>query len=246
MHILSSCFDPEHQEPEPVKQDQPTDPYNETGLRKTTFSDIYNENGDKPKMVRGRSMDAGTRSRSNSVERTLESPFKRQSISYRSARPSAASGKSNNTWNGPRQQKQRPSITAETYNKPGKKIGPQSPSPKPKTMYDQHGRRVVNSTNSSPTKSPLRQELMKAAEQFNDDAEMLERLKELLRQYGPFDYKKEDIGDFTSAWVSHQTKKNSLTEDPKGFNSPRKDSKPDNNVSKIPAPVFKRSTLNLC
>lgn len=189
-------------------------------------------------------MDANcTRSRSNSVERPLESPFKRQSISYRSARPSSALGKANNTWNGPRQ-KQRPSITSDTFNKPGKKYTTPSPTAKPRASYDQNGRRVVNSTNSSPTKSPLRQELLKAAECANDDAAMLNKIKDILKQYGPFDYK-NDGNEFTKTWVSNSTKKNSTTEDPKIYTS-RKDSKPDNNISKIPAPVFKRSTLNLC
>lgn len=189
-------------------------------------------------MVRGRSMDGNcTRSRSNSVERgSIEtSPFKRQSIAYRSARPSSAMGKVN-TWNGPRQ-KQRPSLTSDTFTKPGKKCN--SPNSKPKVSYDQNGRRIANSANSSPTKSPLRQELLKAAEQFNNDAEMLEKLKDLLKQYGPFDYPKDELGDLTSAWVN-QSKP---VEDK--MITPRKDSKPENNVSKIPAPIFKRSTMNL-
>lgn len=224
------------------KPDQTDDPYNDSGLRKTTFSDIYQDNP-QPKMIRGRSVDANaSRSRSNSMERPPEiSPFKRQSITYRSARPGTTNGKVNNTWNSPRQ-RQRSSITAETFNKPSKKYSVPSPTPKPKVQYDQNGRRIINSTNSSPTKSPLRQELLKAAEISNDDAAMLERIKNILKQYGPFDYtNKNDCEDFTSVWVN-QSKK---TEDPKVF-TPRKDSKPENNLSKIPAPVYKRSTLNLC
>lgn len=181
------------------------------------------------------------RSRSNSMERPQESPFKRQSITYRSARPGSAMGKVNNTWNGPRQ-KQRSSITAETFNKPVKKHSTPTTNAKPKAVYDQNGRRIVSSTNSSPTKSPLRQELLKAAETLNDDAEMLDRIKNILKQYGPFDYNKEGYEDFTSAWVNNSKKTN---DDSKTY-APRKDSKPENNVSKIPAPVFKRSTLNLC
>lgn len=219
------------------------DPYNETGLRKTTFSDIYNENGEKPKITRGRSIDANiTRSRSNSMEKPESSPFKRQSITYRSARPGSAMGKVNNTWNSPRV-RQRSSITAETFNKPSKKYSVPSPTPKSKIQYDQNGRRIINSTNSSPTKSPLRQELLKAAESLNDDAEMLNKIKNILKQYGPFDCKKDSFEDFTSAWVNN-SKKDSC-EDTKVY-TPRKDSKPENNVSKIPAPVYKRSTLNLC
>lgn len=170
------------------------------------------------------------------MERPETSPFKRQSIQYRSARP-GSTPKVNNTWNSPRL-RQRSSITADTFSRPNKKHSVPSPVPKTKTQYDQNGRRVINSTNSSPTKSPLRQELLKAAECVNDDSEMLNKIKNILKQYGPFESKKDDFEDFTSVWVNGSNK--SSNEELKIF-TPRKDSKPENNISRIPAPVGKRS-----
>lgn len=199
-------------------------------------------------MTRGRSLEANSvRSRSNSVERSnQESPFKRTSLAYRSAKPSTTLGKGgNNTWNGPKS-KQRPSITSDTFQKPNFSRNTNARS-SVRSTYDHNGRRV-HSTNSSPTKSPLCQEILKTAETVNDDAQMLEKLKDLLKQYDSFSSKDDSLDDL-NAWVQNQTKKNSSCTDPKAnvFASPRKDLKADTKtVSKIPAPVFKRSTLNLC
>lgn len=77
---------------------------------------------------------------------------------------------------------------------------------------------------------------------------MVEKLKDLLKQYSSFSSQEDDDDlDDLNAWVQNGQKKNSSVDPKNTYTSPRKDSKTDaKTVSKIPAPVFKRSTLNLC
>lgn len=229
--------------------------YNDTGLRKTNFSEIYNDSLDKPKITRGRSLEVQiSRSRSNSTDRSNlqeTSPFKRSSVTYRSAKPSTNSSKANNTWNGPKS-KQRPSMSTETFSKQNFSRNGASRS-SVRSNYDHNGRRV-HSTNSSPTKSPLCQEILKTAETVNDDSQMLEKLKDLLKQYSTLNKDDDDDNlDDLNSWVQNQDANENQTQtnqkkipEAKTFTSPRKDLKADAKISKIPAPVFKRSTLNLC
>lgn len=93
-------------------------------------------------------------------------------------------------------------------------------------QYDQNGRRIVKSTNTSPVKqstSPLAQQILEAAESAKNDAQMLERMKLLLSKYTvnktgskssgssnrsrstatPSPVKnKDEFEDFTTAWVN--------------------------------------------
>lgn len=95
-------------------------------------------------------------------------------------------------------------------------------------QYDQNGRRIVKSTNTSPVKqsnsSPLAQQILEAAESAKNDAQMLEKMKLLLSKYTvtksagtkssgssnrsrstatPSPVKtKEEFEDFTAAWVA--------------------------------------------
>lgn len=92
-------------------------------------------------------------------------------------------------------------------------------------QYDQNGRRIVKSTNTSPVKStPLAQQILEAAECAKNDAQMLEKMKLLLSKYTvnktgnkssggssnrsrstatPSPVKnKDDFEDFTTAWVN--------------------------------------------
>lgn len=244
---------PESSETKP--EDHLDDIYNDTGLRKTNFSDIYNDSLDKPKITRGRSLEVQMpRSRSNSTDRSNlqeTSPFKRSSVVYRSAKPSTNSSKVNNTWNGPKP-KQRPSVASDTFSKQSFSRNNTSRG-SVRSNYDHNGRRV-HSTNSSPTKSPLCQEILKTAETVNDDSQMLEKLKDLLKQYSTLNKEDDDDNlDDLNSWVQNQndTEQHSQINQKKNpeaktFTSPRKDLKADAKISKIPAPVFKRSTLNLC
>ncbi|XP_055326898.1 GAS2-like protein pickled eggs [Sitodiplosis mosellana] len=93
-------------------------------------------------------------------------------------------------------------------------------------QYDQNGRRIVKSTNTSPVKqstSPLAQQILEAAESAKNDAHMLEKMKLLLSKYTvnktgskssgssnrsrstatPSPVKnKDEFEDFTTAWVN--------------------------------------------
>lgn len=93
-------------------------------------------------------------------------------------------------------------------------------------QYDQNGRRIVKSTNTSPVKqstSPLAQQILEAAESAKNDSQMLEKMKLLLSKYTvnktgnkssgssnrsrstatPSPVKnKDEFEDFTTAWVN--------------------------------------------
>ncbi|XP_031621147.1 GAS2-like protein pickled eggs [Contarinia nasturtii] len=93
-------------------------------------------------------------------------------------------------------------------------------------QYDQNGRRIVKSTNTSPVKqstSPLAQQILEAAESAKNDTQMLEKMKLLLSKYTvnktgskssgssnrsrstatPSPVKnKDEFEDFTTAWVN--------------------------------------------
>lgn len=93
-------------------------------------------------------------------------------------------------------------------------------------QYDQNGRRIVKSTNTSPVKqstSPLAQQILEAAESAKNDSQMLEKMKLLLSKYTvtkpstkssgssnrsrstatPSPVKnKDEFEDFTAAWVA--------------------------------------------
>ncbi|XP_044738845.1 GAS2-like protein pickled eggs [Chrysoperla carnea] len=292
------------------------DIYNDTGLRKTSFSEAYfNDRKPETQIIqkpRGRSIDQRTtsRSRSNSQDKSCDisdSPIKRQQLVYRSVRgesrpPTNGSPvkksttqkgtqkllvdkSGNNTWSG-RQTKQRPSLSNDTFIAPQKSGSPPNNNFSRNTIgrtslaanrshYDSNGRRIKTTTapisssaNTSPTKqkSPLLEQILKSAEQSKDDLQMLEKIKEVLKQYSYLTSDKDSL-DFTSAWVHSQggnsesnlDKRSSVASDgvgssssesgskPLAFVSPRRDPKSDaGKISKIPAPVsYKRATTEL-
>lgn len=93
-------------------------------------------------------------------------------------------------------------------------------------QYDQNGRRIVKSTNTSPVKqatSPLAQQILEAAENAKNDVQIFEKMKLLLSKYAvnktgskssgssnrsrstatPSPIKnKDEFEDFTTAWVN--------------------------------------------
>lgn len=97
------------------------------------------------------------------------------------------------------------------------------------SSYDQNGRRISQSANTSPTKSSsLRKELLEAVKNTNgDDKQMLDKLQKLLKQYSNLSFESDD----TLVVTSRQKE-----EDKRSFRSTRKDSRPDV-ISRIPAPV---------
>lgn len=142
----------------------------------------------------------------------------------------AASKDSNiNTWSGKSMNKKRPSFGNETFqtttntikNTPVSTINAfqrNSDARASYNLYDQNGRRIKSqSTTSSPTKhnaSPLAQQILEAAENAKNDAQMLEKMKLLLNKYTTPNKKTNGIAastgtastqvyeDFTTAWVN--------------------------------------------
>lgn len=143
------------------------------------------------------------------------------------------------TWNGRMATpKRRPSIGAESFQPlaPRSRSGSATNLSQGKTFqrnadtrgsrcqYDQNGRRIIKSTNTSPIKqnsSPLAQQILEAAENAKNDSQMLEKMKMLLNKYtvtprsngktlsrsrssaSPSPIKhKEEFEDFTTAWVN--------------------------------------------
>ncbi|XP_018565889.1 GAS2-like protein pickled eggs isoform X2 [Anoplophora glabripennis] len=128
-----------------------------------------------------------------------------------------------NTWNG-RPKASRPSVTTETFTSP--------------FVRNSTGRRSVSavnerrasSANTSPTKSRLRQELMQAVKHADDDATIAQQVQELLRKYGSLNTLNVEVEQQPSRFTRN-------TGDRMSYRSPRKDSRPENNISRIPAPL---------
>lgn len=148
------------------------------------------------------------------------------------------------TWNGRMATpKRRPSLGSESFQPlaPRSRSGSATNLSPAKTFqrnetrssrcqYDQNGRRITKSTNTSPVKhssspikhnsSPLAQQILEAAECAKNDSQMLEKMKLLLSKYtvsprsgktlsrsrssaSPSPIKqKEEFEDFTTAWVN--------------------------------------------
>lgn len=156
--------------------------------------------------------------RSSSTERTDSGP---KSLPA----PKKGSRNINNTWNG-RQKAARPSVV-DVFSTPFARnsAGRRSVSV---SNYDNNGRRICNSANTSPTKGRLRQELLKTVKKNDDDLVIAQEVQAILRKFGSLTILNDD--------------KNSLVDDNRGgYYSPRKDSRPDNHVSRIPAPVTHRA-----
>lgn len=182
--------------------------------------------------------------------RTCKAPVYRsvRTSPSHTAEPTAASPKSSpaaankaadvGTWNGRMATpKRRPSLGSESFqplaprsrsgsatNLSQAKAFQRNESRSSRCQYDQNGRRIIKSTNTSPIKhngSPLAQQILEAAEGAKNDSQMLEKMKLLLSKYtvtprsggktlsrsrssaSPSPIKhKEEFEDFTTAWVN--------------------------------------------
>lgn len=244
-----------------------------TGLRRTEFSNMFDEKKRQSRIPRSPLPVA--RSRRNSTENLTitetraESPATclstRRSPQYSSMRKSIpkpmasaanvtfSGGK--NTWNGRdsnptiaggggsamNARKQRPALSRDTFQSSNSSFSRNSPvrssyqgTP---AQYDSNGRRIqgnrgkqASSVQTSPSKqslnnaagatSPLAQQLLEAAVNAKNEAQILEKMKELLREYSNKDGGKSGDGsrrqspglaaentidefeDFTAAWVN--------------------------------------------
>ncbi|KAJ8982601.1 hypothetical protein NQ317_005073 [Molorchus minor] len=158
-------------------------------------------------------------SRANSTERSTEihkSP-KRQP-------PPAKKAESKiNTWNG-RPKSSRPSLTTDTFVSP---FNRNSTARRSVSAVD----RRSSSANTSPTKGRLRHELLQAVKQSEDDETIAIQVQELLKKYGSL----STLNDEKECCAPARFARNTI--DRMSYRSPRKDSRPDNNVSRIPAPL---------
>lgn len=183
---------------------------NDCGLRKTSFSKIYLDNDRKAQNTNNGDQQPKTisRSRSSSIDRTTQHlPSPRRTVT---PKPSSI----NNTWNG-RQKQQRTPLNPDLYSPNFNR----SSTTRRSFNYDQNGRRLSQSANTSPTKTNLRQELMNVLKNTSNEQLIAREVEKLVKQYG-------------------MTSLNSDDEDcPKRKNNKRKDSRPDVGISKIPMPL---------
>lgn len=158
--------------------------------------------------------------RSNSSDRTDSGP---KSLPA----PKKNSRNINNTWNG-RQKAVRPSV-ADVFSSPFTRnsAGRRSVNV---CNYDSNGRRISVSANTSPTKGRLRQELLKTVKKNDDDLVIAQEVQAILRKFGSLTVLNDDSGPHSLLDDNNRS----------GFYSPRKDSRRDNHVSRIPAPVTHR------
>ncbi|KAK5638757.1 hypothetical protein RI129_013052 [Pyrocoelia pectoralis] len=190
------------------------DDTNDAGLRRTQFSHIYKENPEKKKLVKQTSLEK-PRSRANSKERIQPEMS-----------PKLIQKSNGNTWSG-RQRSARPSLTADTFSPPP--LIRNSPTRRSATtIHAPRARRSSLSATTSPTKGKLKDELLEAVKNNNDDISIAEQVKKLLKKY-------------SSLTVLDTNNKRSDTHDQVTFRSPRKDSKPDNMISRIPAPILHKA-----
>lgn len=122
------------------------------------------------------------------------------------------------TWSG-RQKTHRPSLSVDTFSPPPF----QRNSPGRRSMNVTSNNRRPASASTSPTKGRLKDELLKAVKNNNDDLTIAEQVKKLLKKYGSLTVLDKTNNDHTI------------------FRSPRKDSKPDNMISRIPAPILHKA-----
>lgn len=178
---------------------------------------------------RRRSVDNTSDCGSDLSQRTGLPIFNRKQPTYRSVRQTTDTSKSprsgmgrevTNTWNGRTSTpKKRAPITNDTFTSPNTtNFTRNSKTRSSQIAYDSNGRRIKTSSsssslNSSPIKSssssnictsPLAQQLLEAAGNAKNDAQILEKMKQLLAKYSNLNGKppkQADYDDFTTAWV---------------------------------------------
>ncbi|RZC42222.1 GAS2-like protein 2 [Asbolus verrucosus] len=163
--------------------------------------------------------DGDPKPKPKSVERNPEPPKAPKSAT---PQPKKSSNRYS-TWSG-RQKQTRPALTLETFSPPMSRNSNirRSITPQP------HERRT-SSASTSPTKGKLKQELINTVSKNNDDAVIVQQVQELLKKYGSLTGIDCDDGGGG---------KFSRGADRMSFRSPRKDTRPDNHLSRIPAPVL--------
>lgn len=258
LYSQNSAEDAEESEHQVYTEDE----LNEFGLRKTQFSQRIYDNDIKSKLERNlQSMEKLCESPTRSPEVTYDSIFPKkvekptnkakEEVTLR--RKSSTGSRTNSierngdvqkvpkknptqakksetkisTWSG-RPKSSRPSLTQETFT-PFSRIAPIR-----RSVSGLNSRRS-SSTNTSPTKSTskLKDELLQAVAQANSDEVIALQVQALLKKFGSLNALSDEESEGPVSLPAR------MTPDRMSFRSPRKDSRPDTNVSRIPAPVSK-------
>lgn len=204
-----------------------------TGLRKTGFSEVLYEDNPilaarkaavsripkSPMMTRRKSME-----NCSEIEKSEDDSI-RKMPAYRSVRnkpqqtlqQQKLQTKENGTWSGrsstspTNQSKKRPALTTDTFKSPSRTASLTRNTP---TRSSQHQPRQRSSTrassvNTSPNKSQnssqsqLAQQLLDAAGKAKNDAQILDKIKQILSNYATKNKIPSDFEDFTATWVNN-------------------------------------------
>ncbi|XP_044763199.1 GAS2-like protein pickled eggs [Coccinella septempunctata] len=200
---------------------------NDVGLRKTQYSQKIFENESKPtstpdKTVLEERKPSYRRSNSLDGKETPSTP-KLNGSPYKKVVQCKV-----NTWNNS-PKRQRSSLTPETFISPFARNSATRRSVSA-VGYD----RKSSSTNTSPTKGRLRQELLKAVKNTDDDAIMAMQVQELLKKYGSLNMLDDDDEQQFRSLPEESNFKRSTGR--MSIRSSRKDLRPDLH-SRIPAPI---------
>lgn len=200
---------------------------NDVGLRKTQYSQKIYENESKTPVASEKSVQEERKlsyRRSNSLEgKETPSIPKMNGSPYKKVVQCKV-----NTWNNS-PKRQRSSLTPETFTSSFSRNSATRRSVSA-VGYD----RKSSSTNTSPTKGRLRQELLKTVKNTDDDALMAMQVQELLKKYGSLNMLDDDEEQQFTSLPTESTFKRSTGR--MSIRSSRKDSRPELH-SRIPAPI---------
>ncbi|CAH1129658.1 unnamed protein product [Ceutorhynchus assimilis] len=205
--------------PEPPKS-MPSSPTTETDSEKTIL------NNQKPSQNKGSPVHSVRGSPKPEERGVLRRTSSTDKVAPKKAPPAVKKIDSKtNTWNG-RQRPTRPSVGTDTF------VSPFQRNTNARRSVSALGeRRTSISANSSPTKSKLKQELLNAVKKADDDETIALQVQELLRKYGSLSTL-DNEEDYAAPKFTRQNNERM------SFRSPRKDSRPENNLSRIPGPVI--------
>lgn len=171
-----------------------------------------------PLLTRRKSMEnCNSLADEETIRRTPAYRSVRQPASMTTATSSAQKSRMHereNTWSGrssispTNNIKTRPQITQETFSSPSRTASLTRNTPSRSSHYDSRTRQRsstrASSVNTSPNKcvnpqSPLAQQLLEAAGKARNDAQILDKIKQILTDYAK---KSGDVDDFTTTWVN--------------------------------------------
>lgn len=204
-----------------------------TGLRKTGFSEVLYEDNPilaARKAVASRIPKSPMLTRRKSMENCSEieksdDDLIRKTPAYRSVRNKPQQSiqqqklqtKENGTWSGrsstspTNQSKKRPALTTDTFKSPSRtaSLTRNTPTRSSQQQPRQRSSTRASSVNTSPNKSHntsqshLAQQLLDAAGKAKNDAQILDKIKQILTNYATKNKIPSDFEDFTATWVNN-------------------------------------------